>query len=293
MATALDVVKSFCYREGITLPNAISFESPTDPATLQLLHVLYAVVEELRRSKAWTQQKKVHTFEMEANRSKYPLPKDFYAPIPLTHYDNSDKWLLDGPMSDGNFAYRLYADTSGTRKAYRLFGPDFNPNTEGGQFWIDPADSTAGRDISFEYLSKNLFLPKHWQPSTAYVSGEYVNANGEIYLCDTNGTSHATNSPNGQTTNITDGTTQWDWVSTPYETIIDDNDINLFDDDVVKLGMRAKWFEGKGEQYESAKIEFEKAISLAASRFKGSYVGSMGGYTNEGPRYSVPPGSWS
>lgn len=290
MTAAIDVVKSFCYREGIDIPSGMTFVSPTDPGTLKLLHTLYAVAEDLRALKVWTVQKRTYTFDFEASRTKYNLPQDFYAPLPLTHYDSDQRWRLEGPLSDGDFTYRLYGIRSGTQVAYRLFGPDFNPNSTLGQFEIDPSDSTGGRTIVFEYVSRNLFLPKHWAPSTAYTSGQYVNVNGNIYLCDTNGTS-STTPPEDQDANITDGSTRWDYVATPYETIVADADINLFDDDLVKLGLRAKWFEGAGEQYENATLEYEKRKEAAVNRYNGSYIGSLVGKA-EGPRYQLPGGSW-
>lgn len=291
MATALDVVKSFCYREGLTIPAGISFESPTDPGTLKLLHTLYAVVEQLRAAKVWTVQKRTYTFDLEADRESYPLPQDFYAPLPLTHYDADNTRRLYGPTADSQFTYMLYVNQSGPNTSYRLFGPDFNPNTATGQFQVYPSPTSSTITIAFEYVSRNLFLPKHWAPSTAYTSGMYVNSNGNIYLCDTSGTSSSAG-PYQQTTNITDGTTRWDYVSTPYETIVDDNDINLFDDDLIKLGLRAKWFESSGEEYANATAEFEKRIEQAVARYSGSYVGSLIPDSG-GPRYTVPDGNWS
>lgn len=53
-----------------------------------------------------------------------------------------------------------------------------------------------------------------WVASTAYVIGNQVIANGNIYTCDTNGTSAGSGTgPSGTGNNIADGTTQWDYVS--------------------------------------------------------------------------------
>lgn len=54
-----------------------------------------------------------------------------------------------------------------------------------------------------------------WTGNTAYLIGDTVsNDGGKIYVCDTNGTSAVSGGPTGTGTNIVDGTTQWDWVST-------------------------------------------------------------------------------
>ena len=52
-----------------------------------------------------------------------------------------------------------------------------------------------------------------WDNSTAYTVGKRVVNDHRIYECDTNGTSHATSAgPTGTGANISDGTTQWDFV---------------------------------------------------------------------------------
>lgn len=52
-----------------------------------------------------------------------------------------------------------------------------------------------------------------WEPSTVYQVGDRVRNGANTYVCDTNGTSAGSGGPTGTTTNITDGTTQWDWVA--------------------------------------------------------------------------------
>jgi len=61
-----------------------------------------------------------------------------------------------------------------------------------------------------------------WAISTAYTIGQYRRANGNLYLCDTNGTSAGSGTgPSGTGTNIADGTTQWDYVSAYGDATID------------------------------------------------------------------------
>lgn len=288
--TILADIQSFCYRIGLTPPSSL-FGS-TDPGTLQLIHIFYSVCESLRQARCWPQQKRTHTFETESGRTKYPLPQDFYACTESTQWNEDQDRQLNGPVSDADFTYRLYGiSSSGSDFTWRIFGPDINPNTSGGQFQIEPTPGSTAETITFEYLTKNLFLPKNWLPSTAYTSGVYVNANGNIYLCDTNGTSSST-PPSATTSNIVDGTTRWDYVSTAYETILADTDINLFDSDLVKLGIRAKFLEEKGEDFNPAADEYASKVSQAQARWHGSFVGSMI-RKNRGPSYSVPYRNWS
>mgnify|MGYP003111608154 CR=1 FL=1 len=53
-----------------------------------------------------------------------------------------------------------------------------------------------------------------WVASTAYVVGDLVENGGNIYTCDTAGTSAGSGGPSGTGANITDGSTRWDYVQT-------------------------------------------------------------------------------
>jgi hypothetical protein len=54
-----------------------------------------------------------------------------------------------------------------------------------------------------------------WVAATAYVIGQKVINGGKLYVCDTNGTSDVSGGPTGTSANIVDGTTRWDYESTP------------------------------------------------------------------------------
>lgn len=290
--SVLSDIQSFCYRINIPAPTALV--SSTDPGTLQLIHLYMAVCEELRQGKCWPQQKRTHTFETTSGRTKYPLPPDFYAPLQDTLWNEDENSRLVGPVSDADFTYNLYGITnSGTDFSWRIFGPDSNvsTSTSGGQFQINPTPDSTAQTITFEYLTKSLFVPKSWLPSTVYAIGDIVSANGNNYLCDTNGTSSST-PPSGTGSNIADGTTQWDYISTPFIVLLNDTDNSLFDSDLVKLGLRAKFFEEKGEDFNPAFAEFEAKISQAQARWHGSHIGSM---IRKGsrPSYTVPYRNWS
>jgi hypothetical protein len=56
-----------------------------------------------------------------------------------------------------------------------------------------------------------------------------------------------------------------------------DTDLCIFDSDLVKLGLRAKYMEDNGGDYGQAKAEFEGKIDAATARFNGSHIGSMAG----------------
>lgn len=291
MKTALSIVQAFCYRNNIPAPTALT--STTDPAELQLRQVLYDVCEELRQAACWSQQKRSYEFDTVSGQRLYKLPKDFYTAVIDTHWNQTETQSLIGPLNDQARNYVLYGTASSTRNfAYSIYGPDQNPNTEGGQIWVDPLPSSAVT-LSFDYLSRNLFTPQFWTPSTAYtITTSFCFVNGNIYRCTGSGTSSVGDPPSGTGTGISDNTATWAYYDEPYETILADTDLCLFDYDLVKLGLRAKWREENSGDWQAAELEFQSKISTAVGRYKGSYVGEVA-RSGSGPSYTVPYRSWS
>lgn len=253
----------------------------------------------LRSQMFFPQCKKLYTFTLEDGRSLYPLPQDFYCPINNTLWDNTNQWQLVGPLSDQEFRL-LQVRQLGSLPTYsfRVIGGDGNPNTIGGQFELYPVPATGSLNtLSYEYIAKGLFQPKYWQPSTAYTSGTYVSSSGNIYLCDTNGTS-GTTPVSGTTANIVDGTTRWDYVATPYESIIADTDMSIFDDDIMISGIKWRYLASKnlpvGDYNPSTGIPVlhEKLVKNAVSRWNGDKIISLTG--RGGLRFgaTVPQGNW-
>lgn len=80
--------------------------------------------------------------------------------------------------------------------------------------------------------------------------------------------------------------------ATPQETVTADTDLVIFDDDLVKLGLRAKLMEDRGGEYEKAEEEYLSRIDRAVTRYHGSHVGNFGAVSSS-PRYRVQRGSWS
>lgn len=290
--TVLSIAQSFYKRINLTAP--ASLYGSTDPDAIQLLQLIYDVAEELRQAKVFIQQKRTYSFDTVADTTKYQLPTDFYSPILSTHWNQDETDRLIGPVSDNQFNWHLYSGHSSlTNYTYRIFGWDNNPNSELGQFEVNPTPASA-QTLSFDYLTRHLFLPPNWLPATVYTTANYVNVNGNIYKCTSNGTSSADDPPSGtDASGIADGTAEWGYYNTPYEAILTDNDLCLFDYDLMKIGLRAKWYEEHGgELAESAAIEFKSKIDRAVTRYKGSRKGSFASDVT-GPRYHMQYKSWS
>lgn len=281
----LQLLQSASRSLGINVPSAYNSD-------LQLLEFFYETNRDLRRSRAFPQQKRTHTITLSTSADSYQLPKDFYAGLIGTQYNRTDNWQLVGPLSDAAFNYIVYGPGSpDLRDHYRIFGPDGNPNSAGGQ--IKFAETPAAADtISFDYISKTTILPPNWEPLTVYSSGDYVNANGNIYLCDTNGTSGAT-APSGTADDEVDGSTQWDYVATAYESALTDSDLPLFDDDVLIEGIKWRYLRSKQQDFSQEYGMYNRMINTARARWLGSFI-----VRGDGPDTGlilprVPEGSWS
>lgn len=287
----LQIARAFAYEANLPAPTTVS-GSLTDPADLQIINLIYSVSRSLRQERCWPQQKNTHTITLEDGRTAYPLPADFYGALLGTQWDVDQARRMDGPMGDSQFTERLYGEIRlNSQKAFRIFGPDFNPNTAGGQFKIDPAPA-GGEEIYFEYVSKNLFLPPNWLPLAVIPADSYRNANGKIFYTSAGGTTSST----PPTTTGTEGTVAWvDYsANNAYEFNITDSDFSIFDDDLLIAGLLARWYQMKGLGYEALAAEFSGKVDMARNRWNGSYLGSFNRYLRNWRRFRPStPGGWS
>lgn len=292
--TALNIVESVFKR--MNIPYLTSLVSQTDPAYLEQIEWLYQTCEELRRKGPFRQQITTHDFATVASTNTYPLPGDFQEAIPLSFYNENTNWKLIGPFPDSLFLeFKEGVASIPSEYIWRIKGFDENTNSASGrQIEVFPTPSAA-ETLSFDYITGHLFIPPGWAPSTLYTSGDYVNLNGRIYLCDTNGTSGSTG-PTGTDDNQSDGTTQWDHYDSPYETIQDDSDTCIFDADIVKLGVRARFLQEREKpSADAAFAEYYESWDSMRFRWEGQTrakgdvkirrSGTMRPYTQ--------PGSWS
>lgn len=291
--TALEILQRACASMGVPFPaNFLQ----TDTVTIQIYQLFYDVHDYLRSQRIWKQMKSTHVFALTANRQFYPLPENFFAALLGTQYDDTKKFPLIGPLSDAQFDRRQYGLAGfNPFPAFRIFGPDANPYSAGGQVEVWPMPTAAGDTLSYEYQWKNYFLPQNWRPSTAYTgSTSYVNANGNIYQCSTSGTSSATTAPTGQSlTPVVNGTATFVYIPQAYETIRASTDLSAFDPELVIAGFKTFYFEEKTlPQAGPARIKFEKMIDTARNRFYGSFRGSMSRRGN-GANGISPEGGWN
>lgn len=225
-----------------------TLESLTEPGDLQILNLLYEVCQELRKARAFPQMKRNHVFLTKPNRRTYQLPPDFYSALPLAAWNVDENNRLHGPVSDADMTLRLYGQVSSSINfSYRIFGPDQNASSTGGQFFIDDisispdrweaktaysVDDYVSTEAGYVYRcsvagtsgeseiggagtvtdgSCTFLYVDDWAATTAYTTADSVIASGNIYRCTSNGTSGSTEI-SGTGSSISDGTATWSYV---------------------------------------------------------------------------------
>lgn len=210
MATALELVQRACWEANIPAPT--SLVSQTSPSILQLINLFYSTGRELREARYFPELKKKHIVRLNSGQERYPLPEDFYAAIPETNWDKQNQWQMQGPLSDGMWNARLYGYiTIDNRKAFRIFGPDINPSSGGGQFQISPTpgDAEQGTELTFEYISLSWMAPPLWVAGASYGADAYSFCYGNVYKKGS-GTSNAGTVPPNLSYNVgRDGGMEW------------------------------------------------------------------------------------
>lgn len=417
MATILSLIQSACYEANLSVPASIV--GNTDPYATQLYNLFLGTGRELRQKLWWPQLKKQWNIILQPGQRKYLLPADYYQSLIATFWDQQNKWQMIGPLTDEEWNYRVYGYvTIENRKAYRVFGPDSNPNSNGGQFLIDPIPNSTniGANVTFEYITKSWLSPAFWIPGTLYTTntsyvfnygnvyrctsggtssataigptvyngigqdgganfqyfattawtgatlygmGQYVTNGGSYYLCTQPGTSAASGGPTGTAQSITDGTVTWmnivttawtgetaigngnyviassnlylctsvaapnslglttsitgkvapawtqaiqpdgtatwTWQNTVYDTALADTDLCLFDDDIMIAGLRWRFLQARGLQYDDQMALYSEMISTAEARWnpgKRLRMGEDTGVLNAGLNPTIREGSF-
>lgn len=305
MATIAEIIKEFCYRINEPAPSAIvGVDSPSEK---QYLSIFKFIGDNLRnRPYQWPQLKQGYTFTTETGERRYQLPGDFYRLLNSAQWDVTNKWPLRGPVSDFNFSLRQYSVVSlQTRKAYRVIGPtNYLYSTAPYQkrsastIEIDPAGVNNTDQLFLGYLSGNWIWPRDWVTATAYTAGDIRTGDGYVYRASTSGTSGATR-PNWSTGSGSDGTVTWEVYREPYQVSasnsnLNDNDLCLFDDDLMIEGMRWAYYRAKKQEFEVERNDWEDMVKSAYARFQGPCRISM---SDEGYDMDdwpvIPDGNWS
>lgn len=307
MATISEILKSFCYR--INQPAPTAFVGVSSPTEQQYLELFRFVGDNLRnRSYQWPQLKRGYTFLTSTGVSRYALPGDFYRLLRSTEWDVTNSRSMLGPVSDHRFTANQYTilDTM-TQRMYRIIGPTAHlistspySKRSSGTIEIEQPGANNTDELYYMYLSCNWIWPRDWVASTVYVANDIRSVNGYVYICKTGGTSGTTRPTTGTAdTDITDNTVTWRVYTEPYEArpgnaALNDNDLCLFDEDLMIDGISWKYKQMKGLDFQQERQDWENAVKSCYARFEGSTtVNMIDSFAENDSWITVPTGSWN
>jgi hypothetical protein len=216
---------------------------------------------------------------------------------------------FNGEGQDGGVFWTVLATsawTSGT-----LYAPG-EYVTNGGNLYVCTTGGTsagsggptgaASTSITDNTVSWSYCSAGSWTGETAYAGGAFIKISSTYYKNTTpgifaNGT--AVSGKNQPTWTIstttfkeTDGSTSWNYQFVPYEAIITDSDLCLFDDDIMIAGLRWRFLQANRREYEDYKADYYRMVDNAQSRLNEGRSTNMAGDPLSRLRPNIPEGGF-
>jgi hypothetical protein len=251
-------------------PNALVGSSNVN--ALRLLEAFVMAGKYRRRSKQWPQLTRTQVITYVTGQTTYSLNADFLGFINQTVFDVDNERPMEGPLANYQWAYLKYSFPDiGPYQKFRIAG------RTNKRFEVHPTPATDGGQVAFHYLSSNWLAPRDWATTTTYSAGSYVsNANGDIYMTSTGGTSGATE-PVHTTGTVSDGGVQWTYYSGLYERPTADTDCSVLDEDLLEQDVLWNYRKLSGLDFESFKREADAAWDIHYAQITGAPVLRLGG----------------
>ena len=128
--------------------NLTSIASSTDENARRLFGLANREGKALMRRHPWTILQKEHTFNTSNGTANYALPSDFDRLVPVTGWDRTAYWALQGPLSPQDWQLvKSGVVASSIRTGYRI-----KPSSQTNYIYLDPTP-TATNSLVFEYIS--------------------------------------------------------------------------------------------------------------------------------------------
>lgn len=278
----LTIVQNVALETGVTVPTAVI--SSNDEQVKRILALVKRELYHLRLGHNFPQLIKEGSVTLAASTDSYALPADFGRFHHRTHWDNTNKWELVGPIT-GQEAQALNRGviTSFPRRKFRVKG------YTSAQFFVfpTPSASEAGEILYFEYFSKVTQLPVEWTASTVFLASSYCSYNGNVYSTVAGGTSGAT-PPTHTSSSASDGGVTWVYESDPYLDFTADTDFCVLPEKLVELGVAWRFLRLNGQAYEDRRMEWRDALMKEVSALRGARTLSL---VKRGTGYLISSGN--
>lgn len=241
------------------------------------------------------------------------------ASVTLNHYRNSEGNIYQattggttgslppnfiyGIGRDAGVRWKYIAANAWTDATYYSAG---NYATNGGSLYVATTGGTpqsggtgpsgTGAAITDGTVVWAYKATPTWSALTEYVPGDHViNTNSRYYVCvtpDGKASKSSKNQPNWTATQLTDGSVTWTVVTTPYEQIASDSDICLFDEELMIVGLRARFMEARGLEAGAIRERFERMKDAAATRWNAGRRINLAGESTVRAFANIPDGGW-
>lgn len=226
----------------IGLPTISSLVGSTNSTAKRILSYINEIGQDLRSSAQWSELFKEHTITLVSGQDSYSLPADMDRAESTTFWNRSSSLRLINTQSPSKWQEIKSGVATSTidMARFRIKG------WTNSRFFIDPVPGSgdAGSTLVFEYISKTWLRPRSWEASLTFAANSYCSYDGNIYSTVSGGVTGAT-APTHTSGSASDGGVVWDYVSDPYERVLADTDEFLFDERLVKLGVKWLYYEHK------------------------------------------------
>lgn len=149
----------------VGFPDLSSIVSNTDESARRLYGLANRSGKALMKRHNWTVLQKEHTFSTGSGTAYYDLPSDFDRFIPITGWDRTNYWALQGPISPQEWQVIKSGITqTGPRRRYRI-----KPLSGTRKIYLDPTP-TSTNSLVFEYISSKWCASSGGTAQTAYAA---------------------------------------------------------------------------------------------------------------------------
>lgn len=252
--SVLSICQNAAKLVGVNPPNSVV--SGTSVLGQKLLEHMVQGAKDRRRAKPWPQLIRTGILTLADGEPNPTMPGDIMGFCNNTFWDINGSRPMEGPLNPSQWANLQWGIVNtGPFKKYRIAG---RMATKRFEISPTPTAGDAGAQIGFLYTSKSWLVPVMWATGTTYNANSYVsNSTGLIYKTTLGGTSGAT-IPTHTTGTASDGGVQWTYYDNAYETPMSDNDISLFDDELMELDVIWRFRKGTGMDYQEHKQEADR-----------------------------------
>lgn len=179
--------------------------------------------------------------------------------------DGSCRWLaLSASSFQNTTLYRAGDYFLGGARLYRVTVGGTSASTT-------PTSTTEDTDLTSGTVTYRYHSSPAWAGQTDYATGDYVLISSQYYRCEVGGKSGSV-SLTWSPTVFLDNTIDWTFQDIAYEVALVDTDFQVFDEELMIAGLRAKLFEARGLGASDLVATYERLKKVAVGRWNAGMI---------------------